>query len=115
PSPTGPAPARGRLARRLLDAGMLAPHPVPAPSTSNLTIVVPARDRPVQLERCLDAVVAACPASLVVVVDDGSTDPGPVYAASARRGARVIRHEVTRGPAAARNSGLDACSTPFVG
>ena len=49
-----------------------------ATSTAELTVVVPVRDRPAQLERCLDAVRAGCPDSPVVVVDDGSADPAAV-------------------------------------
>jgi mycofactocin system glycosyltransferase len=45
----------------------------------------------------------------VVVVDDGSTAPVP-----AAHRARVLRNDVARGPAAARNAGMRAASTPFV-
>jgi mycofactocin system glycosyltransferase len=82
--------------------------------TSDLTIVVPVRDRPGQLERCQEAIACTVPEAAVVVVDDGSV--APVRVPSARGGrVRVIRHPTARGAAAARNSGLRACSTAFVG
>lgn len=112
PSSVGTAPGRQHLARRLLDAGMLAPCPVPVASTSEMTVVVPVRDRSAQLVRCIDAVRAACPDSPVIVVDDGSADAIGVEALCAVRGVRVIRHPTSRGPSAARNSGLAATSTP---
>jgi len=46
PAAVGERPARGALARRLLDAGILSPHPAPAAPASTLTVVVPTRDRP---------------------------------------------------------------------
>ncbi len=115
PSPVGQGPGERRLARRLLDAGILTPYPPPAPSTAELSVVVPVRDRPDPLARCLEAIGRACPQSPVVVVDDGSVSPVPVRAICAARGARLERHPVPRGPAAARNTGLAACATPFVG
>ncbi|MGH3413713.1 MAG: mycofactocin biosynthesis glycosyltransferase MftF, partial [Marmoricola sp.] len=49
-----------------------------------------------------------------VVVDDGSADPGEVARLARRAGARLVRHEQARGPAAARNSGLSVAATPLV-
>jgi mycofactocin system glycosyltransferase len=115
PSPVGERSGERRLARRLLDAGILTPHPPAAPSTAELTVVVPVRDRPAQLARCLDAVRRTCPDAAVVVVDDGSRDPVPLHTICAAGGARLIRHERPRGPGAARNAGLAVCATPFVG
>ncbi len=111
----GDRAADRRLARRLLDAGILVPRPPPASSTAELSVVVPVRDRPAQLARCLDAVRVACPQSPVVVVCDGSDAPEPVHEVCRARGARLIRHDVCRGPAAARNTGLAACRTAYVG
>ena len=48
----------------------------------------------------------------MIVVDDGSVTPVRDFGAQA---VRVIRHPESRGPAAARNTGLAACSTTFVG
>lgn len=115
PAPVGERPGERRLARRLLDAGILTPHPPPAPTTGELTVVVPVRDRPAQLERCLDAIGRVCPDSPVVVVDDGSRRPEPVRAICASRGAALLRLERSRGPGAARNAALAVAATPFVG
>lgn len=115
PAPVGARAGERRLARRLLDAGILTPHPPPALSTGELTVVVPVRDRPAELERCLDAIQRACPDSPVVVVDDGSRRPEPVRAICAARAVALLRHERSRGPAAARNAALAVSATPFVG
>jgi mycofactocin system glycosyltransferase len=49
-----------------------------------------------------------------VVVDDGSREPAPLRAICGERGARLIRHERSQGPGAARNAALAVCTTPFV-
>lgn len=48
----------------------------------------------------------------VVVVDDGSTDG--THDVASRPGVRVVRHDVNRGLAAARNTGLEAAQTDLV-
>jgi len=96
------------LAARLLDAGLAHPDLPPA-AAADVTVVVPVRDRPDGLARLLAALAAdPATAALPVVVDDGSVVPvtGP--------GARVVRHRIAKGPAAARNTGLRAAGTPFV-
>jgi mycofactocin glycosyltransferase len=115
PSPVGERSGERRLARRLLDAGILAPHPPGVPSTAELTVIVPVRDRPAQLARCLDAIVRTCPEAAVIVVDDGSRDAAAVRGLCRARGARLIRRERPGGPGAARNAALAVCTTPFVG
>ena len=110
PGVIGAGPARHDLARRLIDAGMLEPHPPARVATDDLTFVVPVRDRPEQLGRCLRALRRAAPDAQVIVVDDGSVTP--VRGADA---VRVVRHPKARGAAAARNTGLAACSSTFVG
>jgi mycofactocin system glycosyltransferase len=99
------------LARRLLDAGVV--HPVAdagGPGPREVTVVVPVKDRTDAVARLL----AALPRDLgdVIVVDDGSADPDALRAAAT--GARVLRHDHPRGPAAARNAGLAAATTPLV-
>jgi mycofactocin system glycosyltransferase len=112
PGAIGAGSARHDLARRLMDAGMLELHPPARVAIEQLTFVVPVRDRPEQLERCLRALVSAAPEARVIVVDDGSVTPVRSFGAHA---VRVIRHPEVRGPAAARNTGLEACFTAFVG
>jgi hypothetical protein len=117
PSTVGDLPARRALARRPLDAGVLSPYPAPEAPTSALTVVVPTRDRPARLARCLEAVRASCPKSPIVVVDDGSRDPAAVHAACAEHGVAVIaviRHDVSGGAVAARNSGGAASPTASI-
>jgi len=95
------------LARRLIDAGL--GHPVPARVESpDATIVIPVRDRPAELERCLAAVGGAGVDAVggVVVVDDGSRDPGAIADVCARHGARLLRRAAPGGPAAARNTAI---------
>jgi mycofactocin system glycosyltransferase len=97
------------LGGRLLDAGLAVPDLPPRPAHV-VTVVIPVRDRPDGLSRLLgalrdDPATADLP---VVVVDDGSAVPVSVT------GATVLRHDVSRGPAAARNTGLRAATTEFV-
>ena len=105
-------PAAGALARRLTDAGLAFREVADAePSTyvelCDLAIVVPVHDPAVSLhplKLALHDVLAA--GAELIIVDDGSADP-----VRATAGATLIRHEVARGPAAARNAGArEACS-----
>lgn len=108
--------ASAMLAHRLLDAGMAYPVAAPdAPSSGDVSVVIPVRDRLGPLRRLLAALAATTPQlGEVIVVDDGSTDPHPVHAVAERFGARVLRHPMSKGPAAARNTGLRVASTPLV-
>jgi glycosyltransferase involved in cell wall biosynthesis len=70
------------------------------------SVIVPTRDRPERLRRCLAALESQTVSGFeVVVVDDGSAEGGRVaeVVAGARR-ARLVRAS-GRGPAAARNLG----------
>jgi mycofactocin system glycosyltransferase len=104
--------AAQRLVRRLLDAGIA--HPRPGQSSrgrADVTVVIPVKDEPDKLARTLDLLdedVAS-----VIVVDDGSAgeDVGRVARA---RGATFLRHDHSRGPAAARNTGWRAAQTDLV-
>jgi mycofactocin glycosyltransferase len=102
-------PALQTLARRLVAAGIAHPRPEPA-TVADVTVIVAVRDRPGELDRCL-AATAPVPA---LVVDDGSRDAGAIGVVCRRHGAVLLRHEIARGPAAARNTGLCAVRTEFV-
>jgi glycosyltransferase involved in cell wall biosynthesis len=65
------------------------------------------------VQRCLHALAEQKDVDLeIIVVDDGSTDDTSEIAS--QHGAAVIRHEVNRGLAAARNTGVQAASARVV-
>lgn len=100
-----------QLARTLLDATVAHPRPAGGPSHRDVTVVIPVRDNAFGLYRL---VMSLC-AMRVIVVDDGSQVP--VSAAdfhAARCDVEVVRHDRSKGPAAARNTGLAMCTTDFV-
>lgn len=101
------------LARLLTDAGVAHPEPghPDAPEAAAVSVVVPVRDRPRELARLLGALEGV---GEVVVVDDGSADPSATERVAAAGGARVVRHDVSRGPAAARNTGAGAATGELV-
>ncbi len=68
-----------------------------------VSVIVPVYNDACNLRRCLTALAARPPGCEVLVVDDGSTDDSSSVAATF--GARVLRLEANRGPAAARNHG----------
>ena len=85
----------------------------PAPRRPTLSVVIPVFNGGAGFERCLQGVRSNLGVEFeVVVVDDGSTDGSAAVAE--RFGARVIRHETPRGPAAARNAGAEAATAPIV-
>jgi mycofactocin system glycosyltransferase len=120
------SPDSGRLARLLTDAGLAHPRPptlreppsVEPPSAESpsvelpsATVVIPVRDRPAELDRCLSALGRRYP---VIVVDDGSQDAAAVARLCRRHGALLQRRAVPGGPGAARNDGLTLVRTPLV-
>jgi mycofactocin system glycosyltransferase len=109
---TGPvtSPAAGVLARRLTDAGLAHPRPPTAPAP-DVTVIIPVRDRADSLARCLDSLGRA---HRVIVVDDGSADPGSVAEVAARHGATLLTRPGNGGPAAARNTGLARVTSELV-
>ena len=98
------------VARRLLDSGVANPRPMLLPSTDDVTVIVPLRNNVDGLERLL----AALRGHRVIVVDDGSDVAVSAPPAGGRCSVSVLRHEVARGPAAARNTGMRAATTEFV-
>jgi mycofactocin system glycosyltransferase len=96
------------VARQLLEAGHA--HPIgDGPPGLGVTAVVPVRDRPAALARCLDALAVP-----TVVVDDGSREPAVLQRICDRPGVTLVRRERNGGPAAARNTALDLISTDAV-
>ena len=74
-------------------------------------MVIPARDRPAHLDRCLSALGRDYP---VIVVDDGSRQAGEIAGLCRRHGATLIRRPRSGGPGPARNDGLAQVSTRLV-
>lgn len=81
-----------------------------------ISVVVPSRDRPHALGRCLDALARQTVASQleVIVVDDGSKEATAVSSVVGRHpNARLVRRSGD-GPAAARNAGARAARGSFL-
>jgi mycofactocin system glycosyltransferase len=100
------------LADRLLHNNLGVPDlsGCPEVSADDLTVVIPVRDRPVQLERALKALHPLdC-----LVVDDGSIAPDLVAVVAHRHEARLLSLATNMGPAAARNAGLEQVRTRYV-
>jgi mycofactocin system glycosyltransferase len=98
------------VARHLLDRGLAHPVIEPMPRTLSVTVLIPAYDRVEQLEACLTSLSGED----VVVIDDASLGAEEVRRVVESHGARLLRHACNRGPAAARNTGLAATTSPFV-
>lgn len=100
------------LAGRLVATNLAQPvtDALAEAAPGDVTVVVPVRDRPAQLDRCL-AVLAPL---RVVVVDDASHDPSAVAAVARRHGATLVGLTSNLGPAGARNAGLARVRTPLV-
>ncbi len=109
--PVGPQQGARLLARRLVASGAYAPRPTTATlRTDDVTVVIPVRGRPAQLDRLLHAVSGlAC-----VVVDDASPDAAATKQIAERHEARFVALADNCGPAGARNAGLALVHTPLV-
>ncbi|MCA0918751.1 glycosyltransferase family 2 protein [Pseudooceanicola nanhaiensis] len=89
----------------------------PFDSVANkVTTIIPCFNDSASLRRSVQSVQSQPCASRIVIVDDGSD---PAHAAEIGRiaaefDATAIRLDERRGPAAARNAGLDICRTPYV-
>ncbi len=106
-----PVPISGggaRLVRRLLATGMAHPRPghaSGAPSADDVAVVIPVRGTADQVRPTLAGLGAV---GEVVVVDDGSAVPIELD------GVRVIRHDRSLGPGAARETGWRATERPIL-
>jgi mycofactocin system glycosyltransferase len=96
------------LTSRLVAAGAAHPlwhMPIPA---SDITIVIPTYFRESRdLDRLL-GLVRSLSEMKILVIDDCSPEPFIID------GVTVIRHDTNQGPGAARNTGLQHVTTPFV-
>ncbi|MET9146589.1 mycofactocin biosynthesis glycosyltransferase MftF [Streptomyces sp. NPDC004042] len=103
--PVPARPGQRRLADRLISAGLVHPRYAAGPFTpADVTPVLPVRDHP-EVNGALAALRSPGGPAAAVVVDDGSRVPLPGAA---------VRHPVSRGPAAARNSGWRLAGTELV-
>jgi mycofactocin system glycosyltransferase len=113
--PIGASPGSSALARRLVAAGMVHPHPPGGDRSTgpghDLTVVVPVKDDPGGLAVTLSALSDRADLN-VVVVDDGSdppvTGPSAVARSAAAGQVRAVRRPVAGGPGVARQTALDA-------
>ena len=100
-----------QLARTLLDATVAHPRPATGPSHRDVTVIIPVRDNAFGLTR----LVHALRGMRIVVVDDGSVLPVRAEDFDGTYcNVTVLRHDRSKGPSAARNTGLAACETDFV-
>ena len=83
----------------------------PGLALADVTVVIPARDRPAYLDRCLAALGRSYP---VIVVDDGSRQAAEIAGLCRRHGATLIRRPASGGPGPARNDGLAQVTTSLV-
>ncbi|WP_053204686.1 mycofactocin biosynthesis glycosyltransferase MftF [Jiangella muralis] len=100
----------GGLARALVAAGLALPVPPPidAGRWPRVSVVVPVRDRPRQLDRLLTALTALSaqePVHEVIVADDASADAAAHAAVAASGGARLVRLDERHRAPGARNAG----------
>ncbi|MET8681264.1 mycofactocin biosynthesis glycosyltransferase MftF [Streptomyces sp. NPDC004647] len=101
--PVSASPHHRRLASRLVRAGFAHPRYATGSFTRrDVTAVVPVRDHAAAVRRLLPRLDEL---SATIVVDDGSLRPLPEA---------TVRHGRPRGPAAARNTGWTAATTPLI-
>ena len=81
-----------------------------------VSVVVPTRDRPDQLDRCLEALEGqtASDSIEVIVVDDGSTNRVAVEEVVRDRPRVRLVRQAGAGPAAARNTGVRAARGTYI-
>lgn len=96
------------LIERLAGSGILL-RPTPAcVAPDDVTVVIPALSSPAPVVKLVAEFPDGVP---VVVVDDGSAQP---LAPHIDQRALVVRHELPRGPAAARNAGAAMATTTWI-
>jgi len=99
-----------RLARTLIQQGLLRPLYRVTLDVEQIDVVIPVRDDVPGLRRLLGSLRGLH----VTVVDDGSVNPGLVNECTQLFGATLVTLGQNRGPGAARNAGADATSRPLI-
>jgi len=77
------------------------------------SVIIPTRDRPAELERCLQALSGLAPAPHEIIVVDSAPAKFPAAEVAARYGARYLREE-SPGASRARNRGAREASGDIV-
>ena len=99
----GPGEGEQRLARKLVESGLVHPEPPKGPfGVHDVTLVAPVKDDPSGARRLREATGGVADQ---VVVDDGSAEP---------LAGAALRHERPAGPAASRNAGWRAARTELI-
>ena len=101
-------PNHTQLTDRLVATGAVHPVPEHAADLVDITVVIPAYITNAESQTHLEELVTALTGLTIIVIDDAS--PLPI----AIKGARVIRHDTNKGPAAARNTGIAHLATKYV-
>jgi len=99
-----------RLARTLVQQGLLHPIFASDDTTEDIDVIVPVRDDAVHL----DSLLATLCDFHVTVVDDASLDAAALRECCARHRVDLVRLEENLGPAGARNAGVHATSRPLL-
>lgn len=82
---------------------------------SEITVVIPTHNRRALLARTLHSVLAQRAVDLaVIVVDDGGSDDTPSLPSLVDPRVTLIRHARSRGVSAARNTGIEQATTPWL-
>jgi mycofactocin system glycosyltransferase len=97
-----------QLTDRLLATGAVHPVQDDAADLSEITVVIPAFIVDAESHAYLQELVSSLVGLTIIIVDDASPYSVEI------NGARVIRHETNKGPAAARNTGIAAVITEVV-
>jgi len=99
-----------RIARVLLDRGLVDPMPADLDPPGAVEVVIPVFNDSEGLAKLLGSM----PESRSTVVDDGSQDSAHIADLVASSGGTLLRHRHNLGPAAARNTGLARTRAPFI-
>jgi glycosyltransferase involved in cell wall biosynthesis len=85
-------------------------------AANEATVVITAYNGERHIARCIDSALEQTPhPSSVFVVDDGSCDATSRVVASYSSRARLVRLTSNNGPPAGRTTGLEQCTTEYVG
>jgi GT2 family glycosyltransferase len=86
----------------------------PAGTRARVSAVIPTKNRKEMLRQVLRALQQQTVRSEIICVDDGSTDGTATMLRTEFPQVKMLRHELSRGPAAARNAGAKASNGEFL-